>query len=518
MSREGKLAKNTLILSIGTFLPKLASFITLPILTGYLTHREMGTYDLIIIMESLFLPTVTFQIQTAAFRFLIDARGDSKKVKEIVTSITAFTVPISIAALLVLYVCLGEVDSTVRMLICLYFLTDQLVNVARQICRGLNDNMVYSISAILSSLGKMIFAVICVYWMRAGLLGTVIALFMSVLFSLIYLVFSARLYRYISPAAFSKDKLIEMLRYSWPMVPNCMSSWVMRVSDRLVVNFFMGVEAYAVYAVANKIPSLLNIAQNTFTMAWQENATVVSKDKDASEYYSSMFGVMFDLMAGFFGLLIAVFYSMSMFLGGIYVAYKESKSVGVTTTAAAACNLVVDIATIRWIGLYAASGSTLVSYLFLFIFRSVDVQRIVKVRYNLRHVLVVTGIMTAESILCYQQSMALNLVNFALGCIVFAVLNKSFVRTVIAKGIAYLKKKEKVSGSRIQTAPSDLPDLASDKKSCCGCGACYAVCPVGAIEMQEDEEGFLYPQIDPDKCVRCRRCLQACSFKKDLND
>ena len=496
MSREGKLAKNTLILSIGTFLPKLASFITLPILTGYLTHREMGTYDLIIIMESLFLPTVTFQIQTAAFRFLIDARGDSKRVKEIVTSITAFTVPISIAALLVLYVCLGEVDSTVRMLICLYFLTDQLVNVARQICRGLNDNMVYSISAILSSLGKMIFAVICVYWMRAGLLGTVIALFMSVLFSLIYLVFSARLYRYISPAAFSKDKLIEMLRYSWPM------------------NFFMGVEAYAVYAVANKIPSLLNIAQNTFTMAWQENATVVSKDKDASEYYSSMFGVMFDLMAGFFGL----FYSMSMFLGGIYVAYKESKSVGVTTTAAAACNLVVDIATIRWIGLYAASGSTLVSYLFLFIFRSVDVQRIVKVRYNLRHVLVVTGIMTAESILCYQQSMALNLVNFALGCIVFAVLNKSFVRTVIAKGIAYLKKNEKVSGSRIQTEPSDLPDLASEKKSCCGCGACYDVCPAGAIEMQEDEEGFLYPQIDPDKCVRCRRCLQACTFKKDLND
>ena len=549
MSRESKLAKNTFILSIGTFLPKLASFITLPILTGYLTHREMGTYDLIIIMESLFLPTVTFQIQTAAFRFLIDARGDLKKVKEIVTSITAFTVPISLAALIVLYMCLGNVDSTVRILICLYFLTDQLVNVARQICRGLNDNLVYSISAIISSLGKMIFAVICVYWMRAGLKGTVIALFMSVLFSLVYLIFSAKLYLYISPAAFNKDKLTEMLRYSWPMVPNCMSSWVMRVSDRLVVNFFMGVEAYAVYAVANKIPSLLNIAQNTFTMAWQENATVVSKDKDASEYYSSMFRVMFDLMAGFFGLLIAVtpilfkllirgdygaayyqipilfmgmfFYSMSMFLGGIYVAYKESKSVGVTTTAAAACNLIVDIATIRWIGLYAASGSTLVSYLFLFIFRSIDVQRIVKVKYKLRHVLAVTGIMLTESILCYQQSMVLNLINFVLGSIVFVVINKSFVRTVIAKGIVYLKKKKNnTEGSKKAEplTPSDLPDLAGDKKSCCGCGACYAACPVGAIEMIEDEEGFLYPRIDPDKCVRCRRCLQACVFKKDLTD
>ena len=67
MSREGKLAKNTLILSIGTFLPKLASIITLPILTGCLTRSEMGTYDVILILESLFLPTATFQILAVMF-------------------------------------------------------------------------------------------------------------------------------------------------------------------------------------------------------------------------------------------------------------------------------------------------------------------------------------------------------------------------------------------------------------------------------------------------------------------
>ena len=145
-------------------------------------------------------------------------------------------------------------------------------------------------------------------------------------------------------------------------------------------------------------------------------------------------------------------------------------------------------------------------------------QRIVRVKYNLRHILIVTGIMVTESILCYQQSTALNIVNFAIGCIVFMVLNKSFVRTVITKGTAYLRKRKAVSEDRIQTVASDLPDLASDKKSCCGCSACYAVCPAGAIEMKEDEEGFLYPRIDPDKCVRCRRCLQVCVFKKDLTD
>ena len=90
MSRGGKLAKNTIILAIGTFLPKLASFITLPILTGCLSKESYGTYDLIVVLVSLFLPAVTLQIQTAAFRFLIDIRDKKENVKSIITNITAF--------------------------------------------------------------------------------------------------------------------------------------------------------------------------------------------------------------------------------------------------------------------------------------------------------------------------------------------------------------------------------------------------------------------------------------------
>ena len=570
MSRESKLAKNTLILSIGTFLPRLASFITLPILTGCLTKEEMGTYDLITILESLLLPTVTLQIQAAAFRFLIDVRDDEEKVKEIVTNIVLFVIPTSLLSLLILFFCLGGTDSTIRILICLYFLFDVLGNVARQICRGLNENLEYSISAILAAMGKMIFAVICVYWLRAGLKGTVMALLMSAVFSLAYLVFRAGIFRYVDFRYYNKDKIGEMLRYSWPMVPNSMSAWVMRVSDRLVVTFFMGVAANAVYAVANKIPGLLTIAQNTFTMAWQENASVVSRDRDAGEYYSSMFRVMFDLMAGFFGLLIAAtpilfkllirgdyaaaynqipilfmgmfFYSMSTFLGGIYVAYKESRSVGITTTAAAACNLIVDIATIRWIGLYAASGSTLISYLFLFVYRSIDVQRMVKVTYKLRHMLVILGIMVLQSILCFQQNFALNIINIVIGCVVFFAINRAFVRAVLRKGTAYLNKKRAAgAGSAPDRAKetsslqdedgaqktgrsedeeetgkaSDHPALCADKSSCCGCSACRAVCPAGAIRMEQDEEGFLYPKVDRDQCIGCLLCEKACAFKAD---
>lgn len=46
--------------------------------------------------------------------------------------------------------------------------------------------------------------------------------------------------------------------------------------------------------------------------------------------------------------------------------------------------------------------------------------------------------------------------------------------------------------------------------ACCGCRACEAVCPVDAITMQKNSEGFLYPHIDADKCIDCGLCNKTC--------
>ena len=45
----------------------------------------------------------------------------------------------------------------------------------------------------------------------------------------------------------------------------------------------------------------------------------------------------------------------------------------------------------------------------------------------------------------------------------------------------------------------EIPVLYKRKEECCGCTACYAICPKEAISMVEDEEGFEYPQIDESK-------------------
>lgn len=55
-------------------------------------------------------------------------------------------------------------------------------------------------------------------------------------------------------------------------------------------------------------------------------------------------------------------------------------------------------------------------------------------------------------------------------------------------------------------------DNAVIKGNCCGCGACADVCPKSAINMIEDEEGFLYPQIERSKCMKCEICNKVCVF------
>lgn len=45
---------------------------------------------------------------------------------------------------------------------------------------------------------------------------------------------------------------------------------------------------------------------------------------------------------------------------------------------------------------------------------------------------------------------------------------------------------------------------------CTGCGACENICPVNAIEMVQNEEGFWMPTVDESGCINCGKCDKVC--------
>lgn len=459
MNREKALAKNTFIIAIGTFLPKFSSIITLPIITGGLTKAEMGTYDLISTLVSLFLPVATLQIQSAAFRFLIDVREDEKETKRIITNIISFILPTSLIALTILYLCLWNVSLVIRWLICLYFFSDILMLSTQQIVRGLSNNKLYSASSVTISFSNMLLIVLTISVGKQGLVGVLASITIATTIGLILLLVKGHILSRIDLSLLSRKTLLEMLSYSWPMIPNSLSNWVLSFSDRAVLTAFMGLEANAIYSVANKIPALFTTVQGTFVFAWQENASLASKDSDADTYYAEMFDSIFGILVGIMALLIAatpmlfwllirgdykeayyqmpilfmgmLFSSMASFIGGIYVAHKKTRSVGVTTILAAACNLVIDLVFVHKIGIFAASISTLVSYVFLTIYRMVDVQKFQKVKFNTGRFCLLIALLVLMCAICWIDTVALNVLNIILGCIIAVVVNRKIMKSIL---------------------------------------------------------------------------------------
>jgi len=58
----------------------------------------------------------------------------------------------------------------------------------------------------------------------------------------------------------------------------------------------------------------------------------------------------------------------------------------------------------------------------------------------------------------------------------------------------------------------------TEKSKCSGCSACAMACPLGCISMVRDNEGFLYPKVDDEKCVHCGLCSKICPIlnKNDI--
>ena len=85
----------------------------------------------------LIIPIATFQIQSAAFRFLIDCRGDHDASSGIISNIFVVTIPVTLIASFIIQLFFTDFGMVTRLLITAYFFFDTIQLTIGQVTRGL---------------------------------------------------------------------------------------------------------------------------------------------------------------------------------------------------------------------------------------------------------------------------------------------------------------------------------------------------------------------------------------------
>ena len=403
MDREKKFAKNTLIISIGTLCTKLISFLLLPLYTGLLSTSEYGTVEIITTITSLVVPILNLQIDQAIFRLLVDYRNDNNSIKSYISTTLLFYIVTTLVYIILYIPILFVVKKEYMLLIFLSIIFNSLSGILLQISRGLGKTVQYSVSSFIIALSTIISNIIFLVGLKYKVDGMIMGTVFGNIIGVLYLCIALKIWKLFDIKCFSIKCLKELLKYSVPLVPNSISWWIFSASDRFIIAGTLGLAATGILSVSYKFASAYIIIYNIFNTSMTETVAEHINDIDISKFYSKILTSVFKIfvliniavlimMPFTFNLLVNINYNDAYYiipitmiasllqvvvgmLGTVYAAKHNTKSLANTAIVSAIVNLLTDLLLVKYIGIYAASVSTLISYIVLLIYRYIDVNK-----------------------------------------------------------------------------------------------------------------------------------------------
>lgn len=406
MNRAKKLVSNSIIFTIGNIGTKLIAFLMVPLYTYTLSRADYGQIDILMTTVSLFLPITTLSIFDAVFRFSMDS---SVNVKEILTS--GITVTVLIAFIEVaLYPLLFFFHFEYALAFLLILISTSLFTLIQNFARAIGKSKIFAVAGIVNGLCLAILNIFFLVVWNFGITGYLYSFFISIIMGIVYLVISLKIWRYIDFSLFSLKTTKKMLHYSIPLIPNSLAWWLTSDANRFIILTFIGVSANGLFAVANKIPSLLSMMFNIFTQAWQISAVEEYDSDDVDVFYSNTF----DVLQSFLFLTVAsilivirpllsiiispefssvwqyvpillissLFSNLSAFLGTVFLAVKKTSGLFSTTVVGIVVNLVISFIFTPIFGINGTALGGAVGFFTVMLIRFVYVQKYVNVRLN----------------------------------------------------------------------------------------------------------------------------------------
>lgn len=465
-SRNKTLIKNTLIISIGKLGTSVISFFLLPFYTAVLEPSEYGVQELITTVTWILSIIFGLQLSQGVYRFLLDTRNDKEKSSTIVTNVIVVFI-LGVIILTILFF-LSELIFHPPYIWYVYILTIlyMFFPIGQEILRGENHYVEYALIGFILTAIALVLNILFVLHFHMGVRGLLFSSIISYTVLSIVLFFRCGLIKKFSIKKVNRNIIKEILAYSLPLVPNELSWWVIKGSDRIILSIILGVAANGIMSVAHKFPAAFILFYNYFNTSWIETVVLHLKDDDHEEYISNTvnFVLRFILCLGIgviavmpfiFPIMvnsqydeaynqIPIFMLATLFnvlvglTSGLYVAKKNTQRVAQTAVMAAIINIVIHLATIKWIGIYAASVSSLCAFAYFGLFRAIDSQKYCKIKYDIRFCIMWGVLLLFVLVSYYLKSQLIQIVALAL-VILFSLITN---RKIFSKIASNLKVKK----------------------------------------------------------------------------
>jgi len=426
--RLGELARHSAVYGFGSLVSRFIAVLLLPVYTRFLSPSDYGLIETLIALSAVLTVLLAAGVKSAFFRFYFDEPEGPGRLRIIRTSFW-FTMTMGTAGLAAGLLLAGPIST-------LLFGSGEHATLVRAAFVGLWAHVNYEQMTSLFRVEQR---------SAAYLVATLINLTLTVAATLLLVVvweqgpvgvivgnFIGTLTVYAGLLAYRREQLgleldgallREMNRFGMPLVPSGLFLWALNFSDRFFLVKLSGPREVGLYSIGVRVASAIILLLAAFRTAWPAFAYSIEDDDEAARTYgfvltyvvliTSWMALALGLLAPWLVQLLTTedFYSAERVVaplafaaaafGGYIVVVigigraRRTRSNWVITGAAAALNVVLNIALIPEFGMMGAAVATIGAYGTLFLGMAWKAQRVFPVPYQWRRVATAFGVAVA---------------------------------------------------------------------------------------------------------------------------
>jgi len=449
------LFEGSILLVIANVTTKAINFFLLPLYTHHLTPEMMGISDTVSSLTAVLHPLLVLGLDSAYGAFYFD-KEDNNRENTVFSTLSvalfvmgAIPLVISLFSASIANLFFGSNDYSALVKIAMASISLSIWGVPLSLELRMQNRMgAYSLSYIVASASLLILNVFFLSVLELGeysiVLGTMGSYFLQLILLLILVKKRLRF------CFIKTDLLKRVLRFSLPLVPTAVMSWILTSSDRYVLLYYHGEQSVGIYSISVSFVSIINVVVTVINSTYCPFAYGIKDNDDAQDQFKFAFSI-FSLSMLFIAFSVSLFgkeiiqlmtdsaydsayvslrdlvFAQAIYGIGIMLGYgslfaKKSYVSLCGVSAGAIVNLSLNIILIPRYGISAAAATTLAGFAVNALIQYTASQHYYPCDYGLRKILLVLALVYTPCII-FQESILLikALIWFACICVVVLI-------------------------------------------------------------------------------------------------